>query len=70
MCLTSSSLELIACVALQKPIHCLMAGLLFLSASGSSINCFGNGEGGLFILTLNQLVEESLFLTFSCNPQG
>lgn len=45
----------------KKKVHHLVAGLLFLSASGSSVNCFGSGEGGLFISSLNQLVEESPF---------
>lgn len=39
---------------LKKAVHHLVAGLLFLSASGSSVNCFGSEEGGLFILMLNQ----------------
>lgn len=34
------------------------AGHLFLSISGSSVNCSGSSEGELFILTLP---EESLF---------
>lgn len=54
---------------LKKKVYHLVAGLLFLLASSSSVNCFGSWEGGLFISMLNQLVEES-FLTSFCNPQG
>jgi len=45
----------------KKKVHHLVAGLLFLSASGSSVNCFGSGEGGLFMSALNRLMEESVF---------